>query len=272
MSNLVTTQPKSIMSLIDPVHAAAVEAALAMNDLSKLTTPQRVSFYNAVCESCGLNPITQPFAFIKLNGKDTLYTKKDATDQLRKLHGVSISIKNKETMNDIYIVHVEAKDKYGKTDESTGVVVIGGLRGVDLANALMKAETKAKRRVTLSICGLGFLDDSEMETVANVAPTENPQIANPFKKDEPKEVEAVEVESVEESLGDFVCKVGKKHTGKKLSDFDIFELNNFCENTKKWFEENNKKMSPDWIEFFEKAEAFLCSREVPQIDENEPLF
>jgi hypothetical protein len=29
----------------------------------------------------------------------------------------------------------------------------------------MKAETKAKRRVTLSICGLGFLDESELESV-----------------------------------------------------------------------------------------------------------
>ena len=29
----------------------------------------------------------------------------------------------------------------------------------------MKAETKAKRRVTLSICGLGMLDETEVETV-----------------------------------------------------------------------------------------------------------
>jgi hypothetical protein len=29
----------------------------------------------------------------------------------------------------------------------------------------MKAETKAKRRVTLSICGLGLLDETEVETV-----------------------------------------------------------------------------------------------------------
>ncbi|BEJ60493.1 hypothetical protein B10172_05150 [Campylobacter jejuni] len=29
----------------------------------------------------------------------------------------------------------------------------------------MKAITKAKRRVTLSICGLGMLDESELETI-----------------------------------------------------------------------------------------------------------
>ena len=29
----------------------------------------------------------------------------------------------------------------------------------------MKAETKAKRRATLSICGLGMLDETEIETI-----------------------------------------------------------------------------------------------------------
>ncbi len=29
----------------------------------------------------------------------------------------------------------------------------------------MKAETKSKRRVTLSLCGLGMLDESEVETI-----------------------------------------------------------------------------------------------------------
>ncbi len=40
----------------------------------------------------------------------------------------------------------------------------------------MKAETKAKRRVTLSICGLGMLDESEVPSVkgAEVVPVEIP--------------------------------------------------------------------------------------------------
>ena len=31
----------------------------------------------------------------------------------------------------------------------------------------MKAETKSKRRVTLRLCGLGMLDESEVETIPN---------------------------------------------------------------------------------------------------------
>ena len=34
----------------------------------------------------------------------------------------------------------------------------------------MKAETKAKRRVTLSICGMGWLDESEIESIPNAKP------------------------------------------------------------------------------------------------------
>ena len=47
---------------------------------------------------------------------------------------------------------------------------------------MMKAETKAKRRVTLSICGLGVLDETEVENVPHQAPqvrqTNPPAIAN----------------------------------------------------------------------------------------------
>src|SRR6516162_3098534 len=53
----------------------------------------------------------------------------------------------------------------GRIDTSIGAVSIGGLKGDNKCNALMKAETKAKRRLTLSICGLGMLDETEIETV-----------------------------------------------------------------------------------------------------------
>ena len=52
-----------------------------------------------------------------------------------------------------------------RTDEAIGAVPLAGLRGEALANAFMKAETKSKRRVTLSICGLGFTDESEVDSI-----------------------------------------------------------------------------------------------------------
>lgn len=158
---LETTNGKAVAPPIE--HAiSAVEQALYMNDLSKLTPPQRVELVNAICRSTGLNPLTKPMEYITLNGKLTLYATRACTDQLRQIHGVSITGITRERDGDLYIVTARAQDRQGRIDESTGVLNVKGLGGEALANALMKAETKSKRRVTLSICGLGMLDESEV--------------------------------------------------------------------------------------------------------------
>lgn len=156
MSNELTVQKES---------AEIISKLVLSGDLSKMNDNQKVSYYKQFCESLGLNPLTQPFAILKLNGKEQLYAKKDATEQLRKVHGVSVTGLTADLVAGCYKVTAEAVDASGKRDIATGVVAIEGLKGENLANAMMKAETKAKRRVTLSICGLGMLDESEVETI-----------------------------------------------------------------------------------------------------------
>jgi hypothetical protein len=134
-------------------------------DLSKMTQQQKVVYYNHFCQTLGLNPLTQPFQLIKFQGKERMYATKDCTEQLRKIHSVSITDVQASELHGVYVVTAKAIDKTGKQDAATGVVSIDGLKGDNLANALMKAETKAKRRVTLSICGLGILDESEIDTM-----------------------------------------------------------------------------------------------------------
>ena len=148
-----------------------LENVLIMGDLAKLNPEERVMYYKSVCQSVGLNPLTRPFDYITLNGKLTLYAKKDAADQLRARDSVSITGLDSKTINDIYLVTAHASTADGRSDASTGAVNIAGLKGDALANALMKAETKAKRRVTLSICGLGLLDETEIETIRDAQPT-----------------------------------------------------------------------------------------------------
>jgi hypothetical protein len=145
---------------------AAIEQVLMTGDLAKLSSEQRVIYYNKVCDSLGLNPLTRPFEYATLNSKLTLYARREAAEQLRKIHRVSIRSIEREWRNDLYIVTAEAEMSDGRRDISTGAVNVAGLKGEALANALMKAETKAKRRVTLSICGLGMLDETEVETIA----------------------------------------------------------------------------------------------------------
>jgi hypothetical protein len=136
-------------------------------DLKDLSSTERLQYYNAVCSSLKLNPLTKPFEYITLNGRLVLYAKKDCTEQLRKLYSISLKIVARELVDGIYIVTAQATTPDGRTDESIGAVSVEGLKGDMKANSTMKAETKSKRRVTLSICGLGMLDESEIETIPN---------------------------------------------------------------------------------------------------------
>lgn len=167
------------------VDASIIERVMAVGDLSKLQASERVSYYVAVCRSVGLNPLTKPFDYINLNGKLTLYSTKNATDQLRQIHGVSVDGLRRETHEGIHVVTANVSSKDGRRDEDVGAVSIAGLRGEALANALMKATTKAKRRATLSICGLSFVDESEIETIPEarrVTVTEDGEVIDPPKR------------------------------------------------------------------------------------------
>lgn len=172
---------------------ARIEQVLIQGDLSQLNDRERTNYYIKVCESLGLNHLTRPFQYLELSGKLVLYATKDCTEQLRKQHRISLTIKSSEQIGDVYIVRAVATGIDGRCDESTGAVPLVKEDGQwetsktgkryfaktgklipltpeELANAVMKAETKAKRRATLSICGLGMLDETEIETISNATP------------------------------------------------------------------------------------------------------
>jgi hypothetical protein len=145
--------------------AELLERVVIGGDLAKLSTVERLQYYRAVCTSLGLNPLTQPFEYIVLKGRLRLYARRECTDQLRKLYDVSIAILARDYSGPLYTVLARATMPGGRADESLGVIWIEGLTGEDLANAVMKCETKAKRRATLSLCGLGMLDETEVESL-----------------------------------------------------------------------------------------------------------
>lgn len=151
-------------------QAALLEKVVVGGDLSKLTSTQRVQYYQAVCQSVGVNPLTKPFDYITLNGKLTLYATRTCTDQIRANTKISIAITGREIMDDVYVVTARGTLPDGRTDESTGAVPIAGLKGEQKANAFLKCETKAKRRLTLSMAGLGWMDESEVSTVPTAYP------------------------------------------------------------------------------------------------------
>lgn len=172
----------------DPM--SVIEEVLITGNLASLGPKERIEYYNRLCDSVGLNPLTKPFEYLTLNGKLTLYARKDATDQLRRLHGISVTITSREMLVEagLYVVTARATNADGRTDESIGAVTVFKLTGEALANALMKCETKAKRRVTLSIAGLGFLDETEVEDIP--AKDKRPPIQQPVSKSAPPKLPA----------------------------------------------------------------------------------
>ena len=203
----------------------AIENALIKGDLSSLTSEQRLSYCKSVCDSVGLNILTKPFEYIQLNGKLTLYATRAATDQLRAVHKVSIKITDRQKFDDIYVVTAQASNSEGRYDESTGAVNVSGLKGEALANAYLKAETKAKRRVTLSLCGLGLLDETEVETIP-----EAKRFVDPIDTKAAIEGAKTESKTIEPELnmddkidpldvGSQTITFGKKMNGKRYNEF-----------------------------------------------------
>lgn len=134
-------------------------------DIGKLNPDQKIQYYTGYCQRLGLDPFTQPFKLLRLNGKEVLYLDRGGAQQLNKLHNVSHRIVAREITNNCYVVTAEAYTMGGRNTASIGAVSIDGLKGEALCNAMMKAETKAKRRATLDLLGLGVLDETETETI-----------------------------------------------------------------------------------------------------------
>lgn len=149
------------------VSAATMEALVVGGDLSKLTPAQRLEVYQARCHAAGLDPRTQPFSYLNLQGKLTLYATKTATDQLVATRKLSVQVADRKHLVEAGLYEVVARVTFpdGRMVEDVGVVSLGNLRGDAAANAIMKAITKAKRRTILSACGLGMLDETEADSI-----------------------------------------------------------------------------------------------------------
>lgn len=198
---------------------------ILQGDLSKLSGGDKVRYYNGYCERMGLDPFTKPFDILRLNGKEVLYCTRSGTQQLNKLHKVSHLITSRDTNAEagVYIVTSKASLPDGRCTESLGAVNIQGLKGEMYANAIMKAETKAKRRATLDLLGLGVLDESEAESIPNASVGALQTLVQALPQME-VEVEVLETEEEEKlSIGKLMIAIKKSETIAELKT--IYDAN-----------------------------------------------
>lgn len=146
-------------------------AGLLQMDINLLNLEQRSKYLWYMAERFGLDPMSKPFdAIPNKDGKLVLYANRTAAEQFRKLYRIKLEIVERgflalgQETADVYVVRSRAELPDGRTDEALGAVPLRkAMAPEEMANAVMKAETKAKRRVTLSICGLGIPDETELD-------------------------------------------------------------------------------------------------------------
>lgn len=163
------TDRATIPRPVEMPRSEAIERALINGDLSGLSHRERLDYYTMRCEAAGLDPRAQPFQYLTLNGKLVLYATKATTDQLIASRKISVSIVSRgfDAETGLYDVTARATFPSMQFVEDVGCVWIGkGEIGEKLANGVLKAVTKAKRRTVLSACGLGMLDESEVSDIA----------------------------------------------------------------------------------------------------------
>lgn len=161
MANEIQKQNNALATL----DGAIISSLVINGDLKSLTPTQKVAYYNYRCNQVGLDPSAKPFDLLVLNGKHVLYANASCTQQLCSVHKLSTAITHREAINGIYTVAVKVCAPDGRCTENMGAVHIEGLKGDALANAMMKATTKAIRRTVLAHCGLGMMDETELETI-----------------------------------------------------------------------------------------------------------
>lgn len=156
------TNPHSTLERGAGVCNDIISTLFIHGDISRLSPAQKVDYYRQVCDKLGLDPLSQPFRILRLHGREIMYCDRGGAQQLNKLHRVSHEIRSRENVNGCYVVTAQASTPDGRKTESLGAVPIINLKGETLCNAMMKAETKAKRRATLDLLGLGILDETEI--------------------------------------------------------------------------------------------------------------
>jgi hypothetical protein len=145
-----------------------LEPLVVTGELIFLTPEERIRFYVQSCISWGLDFRTRPLQYfeqIDRNGKRNLllYALRGASVQLAANHGLTVKLSDASFSHDAVMFTAKVTNVLGREDSAVGATSLKGLEGKEYADAIMAAQTKAKRRAILDFVGSGILDESEVE-------------------------------------------------------------------------------------------------------------
>ena len=141
-----------------------------MYDLERLDADQKAKYYSDACEFLGIPDNLNLLAFIYMNVGDTgrhevLYAKKGATDLIRQTRGITtteLQVIPNLAPGQVCFMAVGKDIQWNREERAVGAASIEGLTGKALSDAIMTAQTRATRRMTLQFVGGGILDESEV--------------------------------------------------------------------------------------------------------------
>ena len=162
------TKPFSSFSIIHNLESLVTEKeGLASQGIIKYLCDASVYF--------GLDPLLNALDVIWMNDENgrgrklVVYARKGTTDILRGIHGIEVTSLVQFDSAKYVSFTATGKNNKGRQEIAVGAHSIEGLGGERLAYAVMTAQTRALRRLTLQFVGGGLLDESEV----NAQPTLN---------------------------------------------------------------------------------------------------
>jgi len=144
-------------------------------DLSNLTEEQKQEYVGAVCDHL---EVPKELNLVRLIWSDegdgarrqVAYVLKGATDIIREKRKITTESLTSQIVQGSVVFTATGKDKEGRQEIAVGSAFIGNAIGKNLDNAIMTAQTRATRRMTIQFVGGGVLDESEVNSfTTNIA-------------------------------------------------------------------------------------------------------
>ena len=145
----------------------AVVEQLIRGDVSSVPREALLRYVFTFCERVGISPLAVPFSLLKTQRGMQLVANRNFYDAVASKYSVSRECVGEGFFEGtkLYYTRYRATTPDGRVTEDMALVDTAGLNGNDLANAIMKAHTKGRNRVTRAHLGFPFPDETEAETV-----------------------------------------------------------------------------------------------------------
>lgn len=136
-------------------------------DLDRLSKDELQQYYLDACAYFQVPPELNVLYFELADFGDgarikVLAAKKGATDIIRDRLHISVVELTDKIVNGSIVFLAKGMNGKGRTEMASGSKYIEGLKGQELDSAIMTAQTRAIKRMTLQFAGGGLLDESEV--------------------------------------------------------------------------------------------------------------